>query len=179
LEIQQQDILAQHLQEHMLTLPVFYNTHLEFTVTQGSGSDTNYPFLQVFPYSTDDYSGDILVNQSAAGGSGGTGLASGASIPNWTTGDRVTLEIDTTNGRIYVFIDGSAVNSANPGAGSGFTFDFTMPASGQLAIVWINQTSAGKTVVVSNPAEFTDSVSTGYFGLTSTIVAAQYNQNKI
>ena len=69
----------------MLTLPVFYNTHLEFTVTQGSGSDTNYPFLQVFPYSTDDYNGDQLVNQSAAGGSGGTGLASGASIPNWTT----------------------------------------------------------------------------------------------
>ena len=69
----------------MLTLPVFYNTHLEFTVTQGSGSDTNYPFLQVFPYSTDDYNGDILVSQSAAGGSGGTGLASGVSIPNWTT----------------------------------------------------------------------------------------------
>ena len=162
----------------MLTLPVFYNTHLEFTVTQGSGSDTNYPFLQVFPYSTDDYNGDQLVNQSAAGGSGGTGLASGASIPNWTTGDRVTLEIDTTNGRIYVFINGSAVNSANPDAGSGFTFDFTMPASGQLAIVWISQTSAGKTVVVSNPAEFTDSVSTGYFGLTSTIVAAQTTRTK-
>jgi len=155
----------------MLTLPVFYNTHLEFTVTQGSGSDTSYPYLQVFPYSTDDYNGDILVSQPAAGGSGGTGLASGVSIPNWTTGDRVTLEIDTTNGRIYVFIDGSAVNSANPSAGSGFTFDFTMPTSGQLAIVWINQTSAGKTVVVSNPAEFTDSVSTGYKGLTSTEIA--------
>jgi hypothetical protein len=72
----------------MLTLPVFYNTHLEFTVTQSSGSDTSYPYLQVFPFSTDDYNGDILVNQSAAGGSGGTGLASGVSIPNWTTGDR-------------------------------------------------------------------------------------------
>ena len=155
----------------MLTFPVFYNTHLEFTVTQGSGGSTDYPYLQVFPYSTDDYNGDILVSQPAAGGSGGTGLASGASIPNWTTGDRVTLEIDTTNGRIYVFIDGSAVNSANPSAGSGFTFDFTMPASGQLAIVWISQTSAGKTVVVSNPAEFTDSVSTGYKGLTSTEIA--------
>jgi len=156
----------------MPTFPVFFNTHLEFTVTQGSGASSAYPYLQVF-----DYNGDsaytALVSQSSAGGGSGTGLAGGASIPNWTTGDRVTLEIDTANGRIYVWIDGSAVNSANPSAGSGYTFDFTMPASGNLAIAWINQTSAGFTTIVSNPDDFTDSVSSGYYGLTSTVIAEQ------
>ena len=154
----------------MPTFPVSFNTHLEFTVTQGSGASTAYPYLQVFDYH--DYT-TALVQQGSAGAANDAGLASGESVPNWTTGDRVTLEIDTANGRIYVWIDGSAVNSANPGAGSGYTFDFTMPSSGELAIVWINQTADGFTTIVSNPDDFTDSVSSGYYGLTSTTIASQ------
>jgi len=154
-----------------LTFPVTYNTHIEFifSVAPASGFDHQYPTFKVFPFNG-PYD-TALVQQPSGNFANDAGLAAGATRPNFANGDRITMEIDASNGRIYLWQNGSALNSANPGSNSGFTFDYTPPASGAVILAFTNGNSTSKALVNSNPADFEDTVSTGYFPLTSTEIA--------
>ena len=160
-----------------LTFPVTYNTHIEFifSVAAASGFDHQYPTFKVFPFNG-PYT--ALVQQPSGNFNNDAGLAAGATKPNFANGDRITMEIDASNGRIYLWQNGSALNSANPGANSGFTFDYTPPASGAVILAFTNGNSTSKTLVNSNPADFEDTVSAGYFPLTSTAITAQTTRTK-
>ena len=161
-----------------LTFPVTYNTHIEFifSVAAASGFDHQYPTFKVFPFNG-PYD-TALVQQPSGNFANDAGLASGATRPNFANGDRITMEIDASNGRIYLWQNGSALNSANPGSNSGFTFDYTPPASGAVILAFTNGNSTSKALVNSNPADFEDTVSAGYFPLTSTAITAQTTRTK-
>jgi hypothetical protein len=143
-----------------MSIPNGAKKHIEFDLTVNG----QYPFIMLLtPDAFAGAPGDAgyLVSQPCTSGSGATvGLASGASNVYPTTGDRITWEIDNQNGRIYVWKNGTAQNSADPGAGTGYTYEYTVPTEDAF-ICTTGNTSSRITV---NPLEgdFDDSVTTGY-----------------
>ena len=143
-----------------MSIPNGAKKHIEFDLTVNG----QYPFIMLLtPDAFAGAPGDAgyLVSQPCTSGSGATvGLASGASNVYPTTGDRITWEIDNQNGRIYVWKNGVAQNSADPGAGTGYTYEYTVPTEDAF-ICTTGNTSSRITV---NPLEgdFDDSVTTGY-----------------
>ena len=115
-----------------MSIPNGEKKHIEFDKTTVS---SGYPFLQLFEI-PNDVAGSSLMQDD-----GSVGLAGGATNPTYSSGDRITYEIDNINGRIYVWQNGSALNSANPSAGTGYTYDYTVPSNDVIISTVGNTTS--------------------------------------
>jgi hypothetical protein len=142
-----------------LTIHPSHNVHVEFIAGAVSGL---YPFIQGFV--TGGERGGSSIFQNSADGENTVGLVDGASAAEWSAGQRVTIEVDTINGRVYFWVNGTAQNSANPDAGSGYTLEYTPTGDGHISICTVCNGSATMTVNADNPA---DTVNTGYVTLST------------
>jgi len=136
-----------------MSIPNGAKKHVEFDMTT---VNSGYPVIKIT--ALEEYTTTYLVQQAGTGVY--TGLASGASDFTYTSGDRITWEIDNAAGKIYMWKNGVAQNSANPAAGTGYTAEYTVPAE-DIIIQTVGNTTS-RIYLNSMEAEFDDSVTTGY-----------------